>query len=246
VASAQADNRPSFYARGGSKWNDVLTLLHPPYTAWHLSYVVFGALAAPTIHAIRLVAALVAFFLAVGIAAHALDELHDRPLSTALSRRALAIAAGLSLAGATGVGVVGTVTVSLTLAPLVVLGAGICLAYNLELAGGRFHGDTWFALAWGAFPAWTSFWVNALSVSLSGILVALACAALSVAQRRLSTPARMLRRRTVAISGRQDLTDGSHLALSRDTVLEPLEGALRSASLGITVLALGLLAERLS
>jgi hypothetical protein len=246
VTSAKADNRPSFYARGGSKWSDVLTLLHPPYTAWHLSYVVFGALAAPTIHAIRLVATLAAFFLAVGIAAHALDELHDRPLNTALSQRTLAIAAGVALAAATGVGIAGTATVSLTLAPLVALGTGICLAYNLELAGGRFHNDIWFALAWGAFPAWASYWVNALSVSPAGILVTLACATLSVAQRRLSTPARTLRRRTAALSGRQELTDGSQLELSRETVLEPLEGALRSASLGVTVLALGLLAERLS
>ncbi|MFL5841613.1 MAG: hypothetical protein ACJ77Z_14285 [Thermoleophilaceae bacterium] len=246
MTSAQADKRASFYARGGSKWNDVLTLLHPPYTAWHLSYVVLGALAAPRIEPIRLVAAVAAFFLAVGIAAHAFDELHDRPLKTGLSRRTLAIAGGVALAGATGIGVVGTVTVSLTLAPLVLVGAGICLAYNLELAGGRFHGGTWFALAWGAFPAWTSYWVNALSVAAPGILVALACAALSVAQRRLSTPARTLRRRTVAISGRQELTDGSHVELSRETVLGPLEGALRSASLGITVLALGLLAARIS
>ncbi len=43
-----------------------------------------------------------------------------------------------------------------------VAGAFLVVAYNLELFGGRFHNDLWFALAWGAFPALTGFWVNAL------------------------------------------------------------------------------------
>jgi hypothetical protein len=90
----------------------------------------------------------------------------------------------------------------------------------------------------------TSYWVNALSVSPAGIVVAFACAALSVMQRRLSTPARRLRRQTVALTGRQQLSDGSQITLSRELALEPLEGALRAASYGITALALGLLVAR--
>ena len=153
MATTPADSRPAYYARrGGTAWGDVLTLLHPPYTAWHLSYVVLGALAAPKISDVRLAATLIAFFLAVGVAAHAFDELHDRPLSTRLTQRALAIGGGACLAGAVAIGVAGAVAVSVTLAPLVLTGAAICVAYNLELAGGRFHSDAWFALSWGAFP----------------------------------------------------------------------------------------------
>jgi hypothetical protein len=188
---------------------------------------------------------LLAFFLAVGIGAHAFDELHDRPLGTGFSDRALAIAGGLALAAATGIGVVGVATVSATLAPLVVFGAAICLAYNLELFGGRFHSDLWFALAWGAFPAVTGYWVNALRFSVAGALVAVSCGALSVAQRRLSTPARLLRRRTIAVSGEQRLADGSSIELSQQVLLTPLDGALRALSVAITLLALGLLAARL-
>ena len=66
-------------------WRDLVTLLHPPYTAWHLSYVALGAAAAPVVHVDRLLAALGAFFLAVGIGAHALDELNGRPLGTQLT-----------------------------------------------------------------------------------------------------------------------------------------------------------------
>ena len=196
-------------------------------------------------HADRLAAAVGAFFLAVGIGAHAFDELHDRPLRTRFSNRTLAIGGGIALFGATAIGVVGVVTVSLTLLPLVVIGAAICLAYNFELFGGRFHSDAWFALAWGAFPAWTGYWVNALDFSAAGVIVALGCLALSVAQRRLSTPARRLRRGTTAVSGEQQLADGSSVELSRAVLLAPLDGALAALSVAITLLAAGLLAVRL-
>ncbi len=239
-------DRPAFYARRGGAWADAVTLLHPPYTAWHLSYVALGAAAAPRVVGVRVAAALLAFFLAVGIAAHALDELHDRPLRTGLSGRTLAVGAGLALLGAAAVGVAGVLTVSWTLLPFVAFGVFICIAYNLELFGGRLHGDWWFALAWGAFPAWTGYWVNALSFRAAGLLVAAACTALSVAQRRLSTPARLLRRRTVSLHGEQQLTDGQAIELSTATVLAPLDGALQALSVGITVLACGLLVARLA
>jgi len=93
------DRRPAFYAatgRAGEWW----TLLHPPYTAWHLSYVAIGAAVAPRLDAERLVATLLAFFLAVGIAAHALDELNGRPLRTSIPSSVLAAAAAYALSRA--------------------------------------------------------------------------------------------------------------------------------------------------
>src|SRR5436190_9032688 len=135
--------RPAFYAMRTGGWRDLVTLLHPPYTAWHLSYVALGAAAAPVLHGDRLAAALVAFFLGVGVCAHALDELNGRPLGTALSDRVLVVLAAAALAGAIGIGVAGVMVVSVQLAPLVLAGAFIVVAYNLELFGGRFHSDMW-------------------------------------------------------------------------------------------------------
>ena len=138
--TAQAE-RPAFYALSGGGWRDLVTLLHPPYTAWHLSYVALGAAAASTFDLARLGWALGAFLLAVGVAAHALDELHGRPLRTRLSDRTLIALAVLGLGGACGIGVAGAITVSATLIPLVLVGAFLVLAYDLELLGGRFHGQ---------------------------------------------------------------------------------------------------------
>jgi hypothetical protein len=225
-------------------WRDLVTLLHPPYTAWHLSYVALGAAAAPVVHVDRLLAALGAFFLAVGIGAHALDELNGRPLGTQLSDRTLWGLAIAGVGGAVGIGIAGAVIVSASVVPFVCAGAFIVLAYNLELFGGRFHNDFWFAAAWGAFPAFTAYWINALSVGVAGVLVAAACFGLSAAQRTLSTPVRELRRRTVSVTGEQRLRDGSVVELSPERLAAPLDAALRAMALALVLLAAGILVVR--
>ena len=237
--------RPAFYALSPGGWRDLVTLLHPPYTAWHLSYVALGAAVAPTLHGDRLLAALAAFFLAVGICAHALDELNGRPLATRLSDRSLITMGAVSLVGAVVIGVVGLVTVSWSLAPFILAGAFIVVAYNLELFGGRFHTDFWFAAAWGAFPAITAYWANALTIRAPGALVTLACFGLSVAQRRLSTPVRELRRKTVSVSGTQTLADGQVRELTAGRLAEPLDGALRALAAALVLLAVAVVIVRL-
>jgi hypothetical protein len=237
--------RPAFYALRPGGWRDALTLLHPPYTAWHLSYVAIGAAVAPHLYGYRLVWTLVAFLLGVGVAAHSLDELHGRPLGTGLSDRTLVVLAVLSLAGAAAIGVVGALTISLWLLAFVAAGIVLTVAYNLELWGARMHSDLWFALAWGAFPALTAFFAQARELRLDGLLVASACLMLSVAQRRLSTPVRELRRRTESLSGERRLTSGRTLDLDAAWIAAPMEGALMACSLGMVLLAAGLLAARL-
>ena len=97
---AKSVEGPAFYATGQrSAWRDVRAVLHPPYTAWHLSYVVLGAMIAPRVNWTTLIATLLAFFLAVGVAAHALDELRGRPLGTAMPSWLLSGAAALGLGG---------------------------------------------------------------------------------------------------------------------------------------------------
>jgi hypothetical protein len=245
VVSPNRLDRPAFYALRPGGWRDLVTLLHPPYTAWHLSYVALGAAAAPELHGDRLAATLLAFFLAVGVSAHALDELNGRPLRTRLSDRVLVGLAAVALAGAVAIGVVGASSVSLGLLPFVAVGAFITVAYSLELFGGRFHSDFWFAAAWGAFPALTAYWINALAVSPEALLVAGACFMLSVVQRRLSTPVRELRRRTVSLTGRQELADGTIIELDAARLAAPLDTALRACALALALLAAGLVIARL-
>ena len=243
------EQRPAFYALRPGGWRDIVTILHPPYTAWNLANVAFGAAVASEIHTDRFVATLAAFFLAVGISAHALDELNGRPLKTELSDRTLIGLAAVSLAGAIGIGIAGCIIVSPTLAPFVVAGGFFVVAYSLELFNGRFHTDFWLAFAWAAFPALTSWWINTLSFEspktvVAGILVAAGCFGLVSVQRRLSTPVRRLRRKTVSITGEQRLEDGTVIPLTVAEIAAPLDWSLRGLSWAVVVLAIGLVVIR--
>jgi hypothetical protein len=118
-------------------------------------------------------------------------------------------------------------------------------AYNLELLRGRVHGDFWFAFSWGAFPVLTAYFAQTGRLSIAALAVAVAGYALSYAQRMLSTPARLLRRRSRSVTGELTLADGSQVPLDRPMLLRPLERALAASSWGIVALALGMVASRL-
>ena len=201
--------RPAYYVARRGGWRDWWTVLHPPYTAWHLSYVVLGAAVAPRVHVARLVATVVAFFLAVGVGAHCLDELHGRPLRTLIPGRALVAATVVSLAGAVAIGVAGVVTVGVVLVPFIVVGPVLVVAYNAELFGGVVHTDAGFAAAWGAFPVLTAYAAQTDTLSWAPVLVAVGAFALSWAQRSLSTPARLLRRSVTEVEGTLTMADGT-------------------------------------
>lgn len=217
--------RPAFYALDRGGWRDYVTLLHPPYTLWHLSYVAVGAAVAPTFHLDRLLWALLAFFLALGVAAHALDELKGRPLRTRIPSWALVASAVVTLGGACAIGIGAAAAWGWWLLAFVLAGAVLVPAYNLELA---LHTDWGFALAWGAFPALTGYFVEAQALRPEALGVAAYGFGLSLAQRTLSTPVRRARRELAT-------TDG----------VEPLERALRLLTWASVALAVALVAARL-
>lgn len=245
TARAPREERPAFYALAPGGWRDYWSLLHPPYTLWHLSYVVFGAATAPAVDLGWLAETLVAFFLALGIAAHALDELRGRPLRTQIPGSVLVGLAVIGLAGAVALGVHGALEVSPWLSAFIAVGGFLVVAYNLELLGGRFHSDTWFALAWGGFPVLTGAFAQGGRLGAASVLVAGGCVALSSAQRRLSTPVRMLRRRVEGVEGRLRLRDGTERPLSANDLRDAPERALRALSVAVPLLALGVLVARL-
>ncbi len=200
---------PAYYAARPGRARDWWTLLHPPYTAWHLSYVAIGAALAPRFDAGRLLATLLAFFAAVGVAAHALDELHGRPLRTAIPSSALLGATGAGLATALALGLAGTTIIGPGLLVFVALGPVLVVGYNLELFRARIHNDLGFALAWGAFPVLTAYYAQAGHLDATAGLAASAALLLSLAQRALSTRAREIRRRVQRVDGTITLQDGT-------------------------------------
>jgi hypothetical protein len=240
-----AEARPAFYALERGGWRDYVTLMHLPYTAWHLSYVAIGCALAPTLHADRLLAALAAFSLALGIAAHALDELQGRPLGTAIPRGVLIGLATIPLAGAVAIGIAAALAWTPWLLAFVAAGAFLVPAYNLELFGGRFHSDLWFGIAWGAFPLLTGYLVTAERVDPEALLAALGALFLSLAQRHLSTQVRTVRRRVRSVAGTIVHADGHEEPVTAATLLRTPELALRALTLATIAFAAALVARHL-
>ena len=239
------EERPAFYALSPGGWRDYWSLLHPPYTVWHLSYVVIGASLAAEVQVGWLLETLLAFFLAMALAAHALDELNGRPLRTRIPDGVLWTIAALGLGGAVALGIHGAAEVSPWLWAFIAAGVFLVLAYNLELFGGVVHSDLWFALAWGAFPVLTAAFAQTAQVRPEAVAAAAACAAISAAQRVLSTPVRRLRRSVASVEGTLVTNEGEREALDASALRGAPEGALRWLSVAMPLLAAAMLLSRL-
>jgi hypothetical protein len=237
--------RPAWYALETGGWRDYVTLLHLPYTAWHLSYVVIGGCLAPVVAWGRLGAAVLAFLLAVGIGAHALDELSGRPLRTGIPSSILVALASLAIGAACAIGVVGAIAYEPWLVLLVPLGLFLVVAYNLELLGGRFHSDLWFGLAWGGFPVVCGYAAVAGDLSVAVLLAAAFAVVFSLAQRALSNHVRFVRRRVAAVEGELELRDGERERLDADRLIAAEERGLRLLAAASVLLAAALVAFRI-
>jgi hypothetical protein len=224
--------RPAFYALEQGGWRDYVTLLHLPYTAWHLSYVAIGAALAADFAGRRLLAALAAFFLALGIGAHALDELNGRPLKTSIPTAVLVVLAATSIGAAVAIGIASALAWTPWLLVFVAIGAFLVVAYNLELFGGLFHTDLWFGLAWGSFPLLTGYFVVAEELTVEAGLAAVFALATSLAQRTLSTEVRGIRR------------GGTDDPAAAEAMVRTPETALRLLTLAMVSLAAALVALR--
>jgi len=243
VSATPPSSGAAFYALRPGGWRDYWTLLHPPYTAWHLSYVVMGAAIAPYPDPRLVGGALLAFFLAVGIAAHSFDELQGRPLGTRIPSGILVVLGALALVGALALGLAATAIVGPAYLLFVVLGAALVLFYAFEVP--LVHSDLGFALAWGGFPVLaTAFAVGAAPVPSA--LVAFAASLVSLAQRRLSTPVRRIRRRAATVSGEIRYRDGAREPIEPRTIIASPEAALRLLWLAMVALAVGALLARWS
>ncbi len=237
--------KPSWYSRSREGiLSDFINLLHPPYTLWHLSYVLIGISLAPVLHVERSIAVMVAFFLGLGIGAHALDETMGNPLKTKISKKWLYVIGFASLLGAILIGAYFVLNLSELVLPFVVVEAFFAVAYNLEIFEKRFHTDLVFALSWGSIPFLTGYFINSLSISAASLIMAVAIGFLTYVQRTLSTQARQYRRKVLAVKS-ITLENGTSLPITSSDLITPAERSLKALTIMIFAVALALLLIRI-
>jgi hypothetical protein len=193
-----------------------------------LAYTMIGAMLAPVIHWDRVAALVVVYFLALGIAAHALDALggaSQKPWGSFFSKRELWTLAICSLVGAYAIGTYYMVLFTPRLWPIAIAEGFFVLAYNLEWFAGRFHTDSWFAFSWGSLPVLAGYVLQTNDLAISAVVVAAAAAMFSLVEIKASRRYKDLKR-------------------SPDAAGEPmqacLEAVLKCISSGVLLLGAGL------
>jgi len=194
--------KPAWYfVRSSSKLGDLLNLMHLPYTGMVLAFIVIGAAAAPRAYPDRLVATLVAYFLGLGVGAHALDQLEPNGshYAQSLTRRDLVLLGAVGMTGAVAIGAYYAATVAPLLALLILAGVFFALAYTLPtlVAGGLFHNNSSFAFAWGYLPYLTSYYVNSQTITPAVLLGGVPLALAAFAEITLSRSVRRARRQNL-------------------------------------------------
>lgn len=220
---------------GSRRFRTCVGLLFLPYTGMVLSFAVIGSLLADRLYPDRVLAIVLVYFFGLGVAAHALDALGSngvKPWGTVFTAGELKIVAGLSLALAYGIAVWYMVRLVPLLWVFALAEGFFVFAYNLEWFNGRFHSDLCFAVSWGALPVLAGYVMQTNRVSAASLLVALAMALFSTVEIKSSRPYKELKRKG-ELSGDEEL------------LLKRYETLLKSISLGVILLAAGLLLYRL-
>ena len=107
------------------------------------------------------------------------------------------------------------------------------------------HSDLGFALAWGGFPVIATA-AAAGAPAIPTVAAAIGASLLSLAQRRLSTPVRRIRRKAVEVRGEVRYADGSTDALDASRLIAGPEAALRLLWIAILAISIGALLGRWS
>lgn len=242
----------AWYAQTGSKTRELFTIMHLPYTSMVLSYILIGASLSPSIYLTRLILTLVAYFLGLGISAHALNELHARHWGKELNKGELEILFAVPLVGAILIGFYGmnvlyessgTPLASLVLLSFMALETFFVFAYNTNFSGGRFHSDLAFALSWGALPTIISYYVNALTITLPAVLISSAMAATAGIEINLSRWCKDFRRKSPLI--KMQFADSTELNLNTTGLIARPEKALKLIVVVVDLVACGLILHRL-
>jgi hypothetical protein len=222
---------------GPKRFRRIIGLLFLPYTAMVLSFSIMGSMLAYPFYWDRVAAIALVYFLGLGIGAHALDAIGAKsvkPWGNVFTTRQLWFMASGSLTLAYLIAVYYMVRFVPWLSLIAVLEGFFVFAYNLEWFKGRLHTDRCFAFSWGFLPVVAGYVIQTNAVSLTALLVALSMAFFSVVEIKASRPYKDLKMRNLGLDEEEK------------SMMARYEMILKSVSMGVIVLGLGLMLFRLS
>jgi len=213
-----------------------------------LSYVLIGAALSPSIYLNRVILTLLAYFLGLGLSAHALNELHARHWGDALRKSELEILFVVPFVAAMLIAAYGIIVLyaasgvltSLVLLAFVSLESFFLFAYNTDRWSGIFHSDMSFAFSWAALPTVISYFVNASTIGIVAVLVALAMAATAGIEINLSRWCKDIRRKNPLTEmqfadGTKSNLDAAHLIAKPEKSLKLIVVAVDLVGVGLTL-----------
>lgn len=223
---------------GPMKFRLFMGLLFLPYTGMCVSFTVIGALLAPTILWDRVGAIALIYFLALGIAAHALDSIGSKrvkPWGSYLSKKQLWVLSLITLISAYAIGIYYMVLYVPLLWAVAIAEGFFVFAYNMEWFNVRFHTDGWFAFSWGVLPLLAGYIIETNDVSMIAFAVAAVAGLASYVEIKTSRPYKELKR------GNYDRKMSQEQVMAKINYYERI---LKSLSVGIISVAVILLVLR--
>jgi hypothetical protein len=218
---------------GPLRFRVAIGLLFLPYTGMVLAFALIGSMLARTIHWDRVAAIVAIYFLALGIAAHALDAVGSRgpkPWGAVFSRRQLYLVAAVSIVLAYAIGIFYMLRDAPMLWWIALAEGFFLLAYNLEWFRGRFHTDGWFALSWGGLPVLAGYVLQTNTLSWAAVLIAAAAALLGLVEIKASRPYKILKRAAA----------NEPPSATERVCQQQFESVLKALSIGVILLGIGL------
>ncbi len=231
----ETDRRTEWFVPrfGPIKFRIFVGLLFLPYTGMVLSYAVIGAMLSEIVFWDRVAAIVTIYFFGLGISAHALDAIggkEGKPWGKHFSKKMLWSLAIFALIPAYGLGFYYIFTKTPTLLVVATLEGFFLFAYNLEWFHGKFHTDGWFSFSWGSLPVLGGYVMQTNHISIPAVIIASAMGLFSYVEINASRPYKSIKR------------SGGDANRSFQIRYEKI---LKGISLGVVLLAIGMIVWRL-
>jgi hypothetical protein len=183
---------------GPLKFRAFIGMLFLPYTGMCISFTIIGSMLSESIAWDRVLSIFIIYFLALGVSAHAADNLGSKKIKPwgnffSTFELRLMVIGGLSVSYILGIYYI------ITFAPLLLIIAIIegffLFAYNFELFNGLFHNNFWFAVSWGGLPLLAGFVIQTNSISVLSLISSIMAFLVAYTEIRISRKYKELKRK---------------------------------------------------